>query len=289
MRPTNVTTDEWWEVNGVPLNTLAYNITTWGQSRLSPPPLRGSNIVVPGLPGQIYSTKTLDSNQIVLSFWVQGCNPDGSVPTTKSPKQTFDKNFLMLRRLFIPSAASQITLTKHWIDYDTGVAKTASAQAQYTDGLEPTMTGRARAVFSVSLNLADPLFYDSAPVNLPAITTQSSTSTVVVPGDWETSKITVNIAGPRVNPTFTITRPDGTVVKMTYSDTLVAGETATIDVANFDGISHNSDGTTVESAGYVSHSGHVLWLSLMQGSNTIAVNSSSGTGSISISYVPVWF
>lgn len=286
VRPGQITTDEWLEIDDVPLNTLAYNITTYGGSRLSPPGVRGGNLTIPGRPGVMFMNKELDTLSYTLNMWVQGCAPDGSFPTDHLSQYEFNKNWQMLRRLLF-TTRRLMKVTKRWFDADVNAIRSAVGYAQFNGGLEPSMTGRGRAAFSIDLLFPDPFFYEPAR-ELQVSTTQQKTWQETVPGDWRTMSIDVQVAGARVNPKITITHPDGTQTWVQYLGTINAGEVLNIDVQNFSATLTTSTTTRVVS-GNIRHAGAAPWLTLDPGANTIFLESTSGSGSVSFTYNPVWF
>jgi hypothetical protein len=284
-RPGALTTDEWVEIDGIPLNTLAYNITTWGGDRISPPAVRGANIVVPGRPGQQFMAKELDANTQTLNMWVQGTDTSGR-QTDRSLANEFDKNWRMLRNLLF-TPRKQRRMTKRWYDPVSRAIRSATGLVSYGGGLEPTMTGRARGVFQVTLVVDGTFFYET-PYVLPVSTTQQKTWTVNVDGDWRTTAIKAEIRGPRVNPKITFIDPSGAEIWFQYNGTLVAGEYIEIDVDNFS-VMLTSNNTVRSVSGRLSHGGDKFWGALEPGENKIVLTSSNGVGGAIVSYQQVWF
>src|SRR6187431_1687523 len=95
-----LTTDVYWDINGVPLATLAYNISTYGGDIQSPPPLRGEDLTIPYRPGTIFLQRRPNGRSMTISMWVQGSDVDGKAPTSVTARAEFEKNFKMLRNLF---------------------------------------------------------------------------------------------------------------------------------------------------------------------------------------------
>lgn len=285
-RPGEVTTDEWLEVNGIPLNTLAWNITTWGGNRQSPPSLRGANVTVPGRPGAIFKARELDTQTYTLNMWVQGSLADGSRPTDLDAIHQYDKNWKMLRSLLF-TARNLLKVTKRWYDPESKAIRAATGYAQFNGGLEPSMTGRARSMFSVDLLFPDPFFYETTH-EVSVATTQNNTWVETVDGDWRTTAITVSITGVRTNPKITVTHPDGSQTWAQYNGTLAAGDTLLLDVNKFSA-QLTSGGTTRQVSGRITHGGAAAWLALEPGVNTIVLTSNNGTGPVSLAYDAVWF
>lgn len=287
-RPDGITTDDWFEVDGVPLNTLAYNITTAGGGRLSPPDVRGANVTVPGRPGTVFMKKELDSQSINLSMWVQGVGANGLVPTDHTSQATFDHNWRTLRKLLFQTRR-ELTVTKRWEDWETGAIRSATGKAQFNGGLDPSMTGRARALFSVDLLMNDPFFYDTKHTLKSTGQTQK-TWKVSLEGDWRTTALTVDIAGPRVNPRISITSDDtGLTTWVKYTGTIAAGEVLKLNINNFSAKLQSTSGALSSVIGNISHDGDKFWLLMEPGDNTVLLESTSGTSEVSIAYIPVWF
>lgn len=278
-------TDEYFSVNGESLQTYAYNIETWGASRESPPPVRGGNVTIPGMPGQVFVPKVVDSRTLTFNMWVIGATTDGYAPTG-SRRAEFEKNFKALRRLLY-TPGREITITKRFRLPGSNTVITATGKAQFAGGLAPTMHGRARAIMTVDLFMADPFFYGSE-VTIPAFNSTSQQRTIDVAGDFRTTAITVAIAGSRVNPRIAATNAyDSMWVKYTY--TLGTGDKASLDIPSFTAITTPGTAAAFRSGGLITHGGDKFWLALEPGSNTIQYTSTSGAGDTIIKYKPVWF
>jgi hypothetical protein len=284
MAAFTTTTDVYLDVDGVPLATLGYNVITWGGDRETPPPLRGANLQVPGMPGQSFTNKVEDARSITLSMWVQGSNIDGTVPTTQTARATFENNWKTLRKLFY-TPRRQIALTKRFRPYGSSTVIAATAKAQYAGGLSPTMQGELEAVFSVQLTLTDPYFY-TPPTVLPALTAAAPTQTFTSVGDGRTNKIFVAFDGQlAANVRVTNTPADDTADPMwvQYTNALAAGDVANLDVKKFKSTTTPHGGVLFGSRGYVQHGGDKFWLAVDPGVNTLAL-SGTGSGSVQVSY-----
>jgi hypothetical protein len=288
--PDVVTTDEYFTVDGVPLNTYAYNIQTSGGNRISPPTFRGGNITIPGRPGARFMKKELDVNQFTLSMWVQGVNPDGSVPTDKSVADKFSSNWRMLRRLLF-QVRREMVITKRWHDDVTGAVRSATGKAQYNGGLEPTMTGRGRGLFVVEMLMNDPFFYDDKGYKSLTVSGQTTKTWHETPeGDYRTTAVTATLVGPRVNPKITVRTAGSPDIWVRYAGTVATGQTLTIDVSKFKAILTNADSTTSDVSVNISHGGDAAWLAFEPGiDNTVILDTATGTGAVSINYLSVWF
>lgn len=279
-----VSSPTYWSVqqpNGqeVSLQNFCQNITTLGGDRLAPAPLRGANLVVPGVVGQTWMPKIVDSRTITLGMWVNGANPDGTIPRSQDAQQAFYSNFTALRNL-LWSPYSQFLLYKRF--YVNGVLTTAYAKAQYASGLDPTMNGPSSAAFTVDLLLAEPYFYTApSTINLTTGVGSSDTSTVVIGGDAETSKIAFTVNGARAHPKVHSNTLD---VQWEYTPALNAGDVLSVDVPSFTATTTPSGASTYTSSGSVLHTGDTNWFVMQPGSNTIVASSDSGTGLMTMTY-----
>lgn len=269
---------EYWDVDGVSLQTHAFDIETVGGDRLAPPSLRGTNVLVPNATGRRWMPKQVDSRTITLGMWVIGTEEDGFAPTDKTLKAQWDENFRKLRTL-LWQPGRQFVLTKRF--YVDGVLKTASALGQYAGGLNPNMNGRARGVFTVDISLADPYFY-SAAVTTSAL---SSSQTLSIGGDAVTDKIQIHIDGARLNPKI---RNDTMGVEVEYHADLSSGDDLDVDVETFTSVTDPAAAPAFNSIGSIRHAGAAQWLLLQPGDNVIEATSTSGIGTMFLTYQEAW-
>jgi len=277
-----LSTATYWDINGVPLQTYAYNITTWGGDLQAPPPLRGDDLTIPYRPGQVLQSRRPDGRSISFNMWVVGATLDGNVPGNATMRAEFEKNFSMLRNLFW-NQGKPVTVTKRWQDYDTGLLQTASARAIFSSGISPTMHGSLRASFSVELYLADPFFYGPE----VTVTFPSSASSAAVPtvkGDYETTQILVDVQGTRNN--FRLTNSsEGVYVNVNQS--LASGQIIRLDIDNWTARKNPAtDNTSVISS--VTNLGHPFWFVLRPGPQSLTLTSSSGSAGATLKYRPRW-
>lgn len=272
-------TAEYWDVDGVSLNTFAYNITTLGGDRLAPPPLRGGNLAIPHTAGRVWMPKVVDQNVLTLGMWVIGSQADGSAPTTGYAKEQFNKNFRMLRRmLWTPNR--QVTLTKRFYD-ESGTLRTASAKAQYAGGLNPTMNGQARGVFTVDLLLADPYFYGTQ----QSTSLVTGTQNVTLLGDDNTRNVIFTFQGSRNSPKV---RNNTLGIEFEYNANLNTGDQAVVDIKNYKSTTTPNGLGAFKSTGSIIHTGAASWFALAPGTNSITVTADSGIGVITMQYQEAW-
>lgn len=303
------TTQTFWDVDGVSLQTYARNIVTLGGDRMAPPPMRGSDIVVPYRPGAIWVEKVTDSRTITLGMWISGANPDGSIPIDRDLRQAFVANWNALRKL-LWTPRRQFTLTKRFWVLESeleaaGVALdelprsgsgaftyrlySASARGQFAGGLAPNMDGTGHAAFTVDIRLADPFFRSEA-LSFDfsvAVGGQNAgpTETIYVLGDDRTTDIEVVLEGPTSAARLTNVTHN---VWLRYNYTVADGIRARIEVDEFRA-RHDIEGTAFKSAGYIQHDGDPFWLYLEPGDNEVTLTASGGSGEAKLSYTPRWF
>lgn len=267
-----------WSVDGAPLQTYAYNISSWGGSRQSPPPLRGDNILIPHRAGRRWLPKQVDSRTITLGMWVVGADSDGTV----RDRAKFESNWRMLRKL-LWTPDREISLSKIFYN-DAGVLTLAQAKAQFAGGLEPEMNGRTRAAFTVDLLLADPFFYSSRTLftmTLPG----SPTALVPAQGDVPTDTVMLALNGPLTTPRVTNSGQPGGDIWVQYNSNIATGETVTIDCRNFTAVRTPGNAKVV---GNVSHYGDYSWMKVSQFSNNLGLTAASGTGNCVAAIIPAW-
>lgn len=250
----NSTTD-YWEFNGLSLETLAWGIDKWGGSLESVPKRRGGMITVPHRPGQVWTPQVTDSRTLTFAMWVTCNDPaDGTVPVGQAAQeaQLLD-NWAELRAAFWGVGTAEKTLTKRW----TGGYNVASGLASFVGGLEPTGFGMQMARFTVDLFMADPYFY--GPSDVRAITTAGGDITNA--GDDATARITLAFSGSSTG-SYVLTNT-------TTSEALTITNTGTIavDVWNF-----AATKSAASILGNVSSTGDPFWLTLATGVNSFTLN-----------------
>lgn len=297
------TTETFWSVDGVSLQTYAFNITTLGDDRDGVPPLRGSDIEIPYMPGTMWVPREVDSRYITLGMWVVGANEDGTIPTGETSRRIYERNWRKLRRL-LWTPRRQFTLTKKFwvlteeleeagVDLSESLSDglwtlyEASARGTFAGGLSPNMTGGTRATFTVDILLSDPFFY-GAPIEIPFSTQTGEgfpgpTQSIVVLGDDRTLNIEIDLEGPLTGPQIT---HDAGYVR--YGTEVPDDESATLEIKHFRATQFTS-GEPFRASGYVKHSGNKFWFFLDPGEVTVELSAQAGTGVGTLKYQPAWW
>lgn len=125
---------------------------------LKVPAKRGSDIVIPGAHGQMFvPNKLFDAGNAVLSMWVRGVNPDGTLPgtTDSAARVAFHQRARALCDLFAPERVA----IRHTLD--DGTAR--QIVGEVTDVLDWSVRGSGRNTLgqvTVGLRCADPFWSD---------------------------------------------------------------------------------------------------------------------------------
>lgn len=287
---TPTTTEEFWSViaadgEEIPLQTMAYNITTWGGDRQSVPPVRGSDTVIPWVPGQYENPRIADSRTLGLQMWVIGCTELGYSPPVNTPAHIqFVMNWRMLTRILY-NKRKMYTLRKRFYD-EQGVLRTADARVRFQDGLSLTMLSQKGGNFTCDLWLNDPFFY-SDPITIPFDTSVADSWSGLILGQEDSRRIVIaGVADASlgvIDPIISISTDDPTQV-LNLTASVNPGAPFVVDIVN-----QSLQVAGVEMGDQVVHMGLNDWLNLPTGRQTINFDQSSGTWSGTITYYPTWW
>lgn len=262
-----LTTTEVVTVDGVDLNTLAYNLETL-TGRNGIPGRRGDNGKRAYRNGTKWRRKRYEEKTETWAMWVRGCDPDGTVPVT-GDRAEYNKNVYMLKQLFGKNWA-ELNLQKKVL-LPSGLL-TLTAKGECVSTMEPTIVGN-RAVlarFTADILMADPLWYGAT----TTLTVAGAGATVVNPGTALTDKMVITITG---GATAVLTN---TTLGISLT---VAGPVSSPIVLDTDAFTAMVGATNAVSR--VSHTGSVPWMELAPGNNVFTL---TGGGSVSISVKPAY-
>ncbi len=264
------TTDEYWDVDGIPLHMYTWNIKTIGGTRLALPPLRGNDTQYPYRPGKSFRPKMPDSRVITLLMWAAGVDPVTAEASTIDTYTQFNDNFSFLKKLFW-TPQRQVKLTRRWLQgaHNAQIVQ-ATALAQIAGTMEPTMTGRNRADFSVDLLLADPYFYG---VEEQFIVPLNQETIIINKGDDDAKfhGVRLQFFGQLINAKLTnISTPHP--VSVSVNTSINDGDMVELDVENYTATKASTGATVI---GNIGHAGHRSWCVLQPGDNRVTL---SGTG-----------
>lgn len=258
-----VSTAETVTVDGIVLNTYAFNISTL-TGRLTTPDLRTKNVEVPGRHGTLrVRNKKFQEGLYTLSMWVKGALPDGSVPTQKIARRLFYENLDVLMQVF----------TRR-----TGLI---NIQQVMPDGSVRQCFGEVLAVIDPQSTAANPLAKFNVAFTLPSPFWQDlDTVTYVSAAGLPVSEVLtldpfVGATAPMEDLTLTVTGrvsqfklqalENGSPLEIDcwveYNAAVASSVTLTLNSSNWT-VSSSSGSPSVAN---VSHSGSNFWLSLPPG------------------------
>ena len=211
-------------VNGVDLNTLAYNFSTRSGMHTSAG-LRGSNAVTPGKDGSIYRAgKKREEGQLRWRMWASPVTPAGVVPTDKATAYAnWRANMDKLLALF-DSSIKPLRIVQNGRECD----------AECVEAIDPEIARGEISAFEVSLVIPDAFWRD---------TSASTFTSVAGPAATGTQNLTpfLGATAPMADLRFTVTGPI-TNPKLTdyasghwvqYTGTLAAGQQWILDAGAF--------------------------------------------------------
>ena len=284
----STTTTEYWSVidrsgEDIPLQTLAMNIQSWGDTRQAVMGLRGSDVTIPWVPGDRRTTKVPASRVITLGMWVRGCDEDGDIPEI-GQRSEFTANWQRIRELLF-YRGEPFTLVKRFYD-QSNTLRAVKGTAEFSSGLEPGMIGTSAAKFTVDLNFADPFFYgDSVDVDFDSTVSAGTVNTTVL-GDWYARRISVDAAAGSSGCTTPSVSVETLTPNIMMSIPKIIFDDETIV---FENTSQLARVNSVLTSALVAHSGSRDWLRLNPGDCTINFSAAEGSWAGTLTYLPAWY
>lgn len=239
--------------------------------------------------GLQWRPKYANSRTVTLVMWTVGIDQASGNPGTDQ-RLSWNDNWNTIRKAFWnrgSGGSQQGTLVRQWfITQSSPQMVTASAMAEIAGSMEPTMTGRTRATFSVDLLLSDPYFYGAQQSQTLAYNTGTTVTNLGegVVGESFSSSVcgfTLKLNGPLTSPTLTNSTAG---VSVTYGANIASGHYVLLDVLNYTALSD----TSVNNIQFVGHAGSRMWMCLLPGNNTLALTSLNGgdTGTCQLVWNP---
>lgn len=249
-----VTTEEMLTVDGVVLNTLAYNVSSLA-GRLRVPKKRTENIAVPGRHGTIYTPrKFYEEGEIVLPLWVRNTDVDGLNPS----RENFYANLDMLTKLFRKEEG--LLEVVHTLPDGS----TRRVMAEATEAFEPAMSGRDLADFSVALRVPAVFWEDevevSQQIDLPYEGGIAMLDGMTAPIDDAVFQVVGPVSNFRVETLYDGS-PLSSALAFQYSTTIDTDHILYIDCGSW---KLTGDGHIVNYAAF-NHTGSARWLEILPG------------------------
>ena len=266
------TTDDYWDIDGISLQTYAWTIEDFSGLE-SPPGLRGGGITVPNRPGDVWLPRRADTRTLTFGMAVFDTDEDGYYPGSEA---TLWDNWRAVRSLFYGSPGRQMTVTRRW---QSGYYS-ASARGVFAGGLEPSNLGLQAFRFTADILLDDPWFYATEQtLGTYAPGTYDITGDIV--GDAATPRYTITWAGELTDPTITLKQGTDTLSVLAYSGTISALETLTVTMPD---LLWAESGTVTPSDVVPSQP---EWLILDPAATSLVIGG-TGAGTVTIDYEPAY-
>lgn len=185
-------------INGVDLASISTCIQNIDGLYITPA-MRGGNIVIPGVDGEIYVDKPFEAGTVTLQLLLAG-NTTGD----------FTQAYRQLRQLVSPGKRVQmVRQISNGVGYDQHVA-----YGEYMSGLEPQLQLARIGKIALTMKVLSGLWYAMSSSTI-------GTGTVAVSGEARTRRMTIQMEPGTVTNATTNT-------SLTYS----GSGTATVDVEN---------------------------------------------------------
>jgi hypothetical protein len=243
-------------VNGVDLNTLAYNISTrTGRSRT--PPRRGKNVQIASQHGDVQVPgKKYAGNSLVLPMWVIGADEDGNVPRDGSMRALMHHNLDRLLRIF---GAPVVELLDPMPD---GTVRRITGEV--LDIIDPDIqAGGTRAQFSVTVQTWSAFWEDTSVVSAAKVGTGVWDVVAFEGATADMDDCIVEFIGPCTNPR--LTSPSG--IYVAYNAIFTGSQQMRINCADWSLDGTNMTESYIPGTG-LDHGGDARWFVLEPGDPT---------------------
>lgn len=192
------------------------------------PAKRGGNLVVPGEHGELHVvSKKYSANVLVLTLWVRGVLPDGTLPDSAAGQQQFVLNLRTLLGLFVTD--EQVTL-RHTVD-----GESRQIVGEVIDEIPPELDGFGRyrsAKFKVALRCASPFWEDvvERSQTIELVTDGEATLTEFAGLTAPTEDLVV-VFGQQNNPRL---MQESSGIFVAVDRVITSGQTITVDTTEFE-------------------------------------------------------
>lgn len=273
------TTETFWDVDGESLQTMCRNVETLAP-KWKLPTHRGDDKTVTYRHGSVWRKKYLDSKTESLGMWVDGTDENGAISAIGQERQ-FNKNMSDLRDLLFREFSEQVSLTKRWRDPDTGEVMAATAKAELDSDFAVAMMGPYAAKLVVDFRLAEPFYVGE----MQSLTVSPGTPEVAdVAGDISTDMIMLTFNGALANPEIINSTPSPNS-RLRVGGAIASGDSVVVDVRKMMA-TRTSDSANL--IGAVNRSGQPQFMILRKGENLLTLEATSGTGSVTVDYHPLY-
>lgn len=292
------TTDEYWDVDGFVLNTVAFNIETI-DGREALPPRRGENFTIGNIPGRHWTPKIPDQKPLTLVMWVQGTSLDGY--GNDNDRALFNENWQKLKSVFgVFDRLLKVTRRQRFPD---GIRE-QFCMAEVTGVMALKAIDHYSGRFAVDLMMPDPFWYEQEQdfiakltnqglgmvfnevfnmiFDTPTVTTAANVSMPIVsPGNAPSFPL-IHILGPVTDP---VVEHQESQLRLEFDIVIPEGQHLTIDTKLSRvllGGMESRYNTLLPGSSSLSS------FRINPGRNTLRLRSDAGLGSMIVRYSPAY-
>ena len=253
-----------WTFNGVSLSSRGkWDVETVLEG-IGIPKYRGNDLQVPFQHGNRWIKKRFDSRKVVLSMWIKGTD-----------RADLDDNIdTFLTTIGNPGL--------HTLSRTLRSGETRLAQAELSAEIHFVRKNPGYAKFALELELADPFFYGTGKTtDSRTITATPFSWTHANAGSAPATQMVITLAGPLSNP---ILRNHNNGVWIQYLGTILSGEAVVLDTRYFTCVQGEDNMISI-----VKHGGDAYWMILDAGNNSMALETDTTGGSVTLDYTPAFY
>lgn len=210
-------------LNGVAVDTYAFMAPDL-TGLMTGPSRRGENITVPGRHGAVVTPrKRFESNDLVLPLWINGCLPDGSIPSGSTEQiELFKRRDELLRLLYADPL--RVAFTRPDGNEVAAVCEVSDVLDFTRQRMEPM------AQVSVALNVPGAFWSDAATQTQTVTGTTGAVQALsaFAAATAPMQDLTITFVGPISNPTLTHGNR-----YVTYNGAISAGRQLVISTSNW--------------------------------------------------------
>ncbi len=255
---------EQWNFNGFALSSRGKWDVESVIEGIGIPKFRGNDLQVPFQHGKRWIKKRFDSRKIVFSMWIKGTD-----------RADLDTNI----DAFLTAIGSP---GLHTLSRTLRNGETRLAQAELCSEIHFVRKNPGYAKFALELELADPFFYGTGKsTDIRTVTATPLSWTHVNASSAPVTQIVITLAGPLSNP---VLRNQNNGVWIQYLGTILSGESVVLDTKYFTCQQGEDNMISI-----VKHGGDAYWMILDAGNNSMALETDTTGGSVTLEYYPVFY
>ncbi len=277
-----ITRTEYVEIDGVPLATPAWEVTSLIEL-FDLADTRGELVEVPYRRGALAYRRQLGPKRVNLPLNIYGAqDQDGAAHPSAREGLQINRDLLVrdvLRPPQVFTAATRL-LRAHLAD-----GSVRSGPCQVVGRLRPTEIGPGAMAAAIELALTEGGLRDETAVDVTSASVPgggSDTLTVPNPGLDYQDAITYTLTGTATSVKLTNDTADpGGDVWLEFGGALTGG-------VELDTLNYLATRGGVNVVGFVTDSGHERWLPLVPGDNTITIEPTGGTATLQVEHFPFY-